>query len=107
MLVAAAGLALALALTIAVLRVGGSAGSGFVGGGAFLWAIPLTVGAVVGLSAWMLLDGTTPTATGSPYAESICPSCGRAVLEDWRLCPHCGAFITAEGDDTPELRDPR
>jgi hypothetical protein len=99
MLVVAAGMALALALGIVALQVGDSQFSRLLGPVVLAWAIPLTVGAAVGLSAWMLLDGTTPDGPDLVHSETVCPACGRTVLKDWRLCPHCGSFIVADSGE--------
>jgi hypothetical protein len=104
-LVFAAGMALALALGIAALQLGDARVAALIGPEAIEWVVPLTAGAVVGLAAWMLLDGSTPSPPDSLHAETECPACGRAVLRDWRLCPHCGAFIVAEDEGTPASPD--
>ena len=57
------------------------------------WALPLVVGGVVGVLAWtFLVDRTHPYQETPKHLEVACPTCGRPVLESWRLCPYCGAF---------------
>jgi hypothetical protein len=63
------------------------------------WIVPLgSLFVIVGVT-WLLLsqapadDGTAATL----YDSMACPSCGRLVMVDWRLCPYCGAMM-------PELR---
>ena len=57
------------------------------------WALPLIAGGVVGVLAWTLLvDRTHPRGETPKRLEVACPTCGRPVLESWRLCPYCGAF---------------
>lgn len=89
-----AGLALFSALGIAALQVGDSLLSRMLGVEALEWMVPLTTGGVIGLSGWMLLGKSGPAPSEHLYAETVCPSCGRAILQDWRLCPHCGAFVS-------------
>jgi hypothetical protein len=107
MLVVIAGLALSLALGITALRMSDARLARLVGPRAIEWAVPLVVGGLVGLTGWMLLDGTTPTGSEARYAETTCPACGRAVLQDWRLCPHCGAFLVAGPTSPSEAHEQR
>ena len=94
---AAAALALLVALGLAALRGGDSALSQLLGFRTLELAVPLAAGAVIGLGAWALLDDPPSPTQDAPYAEMACPVCGRAILEDWRLCPYCGSFVvTAE-----------
>ena len=99
---AAAATALLVALGLAALRGGDSALSQLLGFRTLELAVPLAAGAVIGLGAWALLDDPPPTTQDVPYAEMACPVCGRAILEDWRLCPYCGSFVA-----TTESLDPK
>lgn len=60
------------------------------------WIVPLgSLFVIVGVT-WLLLsqapmDGRSDAA---PYDSITCPSCGRQVMIDWRLCPYCGAMMT-------------
>ena len=92
---AAVALALLVALGLAALRGGDSALSRMLGFRTLELGVPLAAGAVIGLGAWALLDDPVPTSQDAPYAEMACPVCGRAILEDWRLCPYCGSFVAA------------
>ena len=95
-----AGLVLVGGLAIVALRPGDAFLPRMIGIEAFQWAVPLTAGVFVGLSAWALLGDSAPTASGPSPAETECPSCGRMILRDWRLCPHCGAFVSTDVDDS-------
>jgi hypothetical protein len=65
--------------------------------GIFMWVMPLILGASVGALAWLLLGGASSEQQGSGRAELACPVCGRPILANWRLCPHCGSLVhTAE-----------
>ena len=65
----------------------------------FMWLFPLGFLAllVVGI-VWLLrqasgssgaVGGPSQTAVGQP-----CPSCGRPVQADWRVCPYCGQQLS-------------
>jgi len=75
--------------------------TGIVVGGANapLWAVPVVAGVAVGILSWFLLTGG-PTAQEpeDDRATTIaCTNCGNSVMEDWRLCPHCGSSRTSVG----------
>ena len=60
---------------------------------ASFWAVPLVAGAVVSMLSWFLLSSSPAADTVSRQRRATvsCPSCGSALLDDWRLCPHCGS----------------
>ena len=79
----------ALAATLAA--VNGSLGfascSGTIGCG---WIIPLLAAGIIG-GVLLLLASQRPKSGEDPSAaEAVCPTCGAAVMSDWRLCPGCG-----------------
>lgn len=76
------------------------------------WIVPLgSLFVIVGVT-WLLLsqapmDGRSDAA---PYDSINCPSCGRQVMIDWRLCPYCGAMMTeatASAAASPAVDKPR
>jgi len=105
--------AIALGLGLAVATLGVSA---FVNGRLdlqgctatvpFGWTIPIVSLVVIGVAAWLLLAGAgtgRSSETDSRYVA--CPSCGRSVLEDWRLCPYCGLSLAASDRDAADTFD--
>ena len=66
------------------------------------WVAPVFAGASVGIVAWLVLSSMPEEPDVYTHTESACPACGRAVLDDWRLCPHCGTLIEhrTAGDDS-------
>lgn len=94
-LLLAVGGAIGIVVALLALLVAINAGLGFAGctGTSPLgWTIPLVSGGLIGGVAWMLLlrapnysDESEVTARRSVP----CPSCGKAVMRDWRLCPYC------------------
>lgn len=62
------------------------------------WAVPLGVLFIIVSISWFLLaqDRAEPEAEGS-YV--VCPSCGQAILRDWRMCPYCGERAVGPGTD--------
>lgn len=65
----------------------------------FMWLFPLGLLAVLALGiVWLFrqasgssgaVGGPSQTAAGQP-----CPSCGRPVQADWRVCPYCGQQLS-------------
>jgi hypothetical protein len=90
------GAAVALfALLLAVnqgLGFGGCTGTGPLG-----WSLPLVSGLLIGGVAWGLLF-TAPNRSDEKGARHCvpCPSCDKAVMEDWRMCPYCGRILPVE-----------
>lgn len=57
------------------------------------WAVPLSSVMVICGVGWLLLS-QSPRAPHSSGSDSIpCPSCGRTVMRDWRMCPYCGSAL--------------
>lgn len=100
--------------TVGVLIVGGAlfglllvinADEGFAGCTGttrFGWIAPLLAASIIGGLAWILL-GQEPHGDGldAPPAAS-CTSCGREVLDRWRLCPYCGTMLHLESTNRGE-----
>lgn len=62
-----------------------------------MWLVPigLIVLTVLGIG-WVV--GAVGGGTSAPWPAAparACPSCGRGVQADWRVCPHCGAALTS------------
>ncbi len=56
------------------------------------WAVPILAGGGVGLLSWLLLSADSRSDSATPRRTMVrCTSCGMELLEDWRLCPFCGA----------------
>ena len=61
-----------------------------------VWVVPLTVGALLALVALLLVERSSgPADEGVPAATS-CAACGKPIIEEWRLCPHCGELLECE-----------
>jgi hypothetical protein len=77
--------------------------SGFTGSAAATaagWTIPLLAGVVAGVVAWVLLLEEAPEDKHEAMPMAQCRECGRALADEWRLCPYCGTF--AQVDDGGE-----
>jgi len=86
---------IAVAVSLLGLLVVADAGRGFAGSvatTAFGWMIPLVAGALVGVASWLLLVGRENDEAASDLHSSACEACGQPIIEDWRLCPHCGTI---------------
>lgn len=66
--------------------------------GVLEWIVPIVAGASVGVCAWLVLKALPEDTEASTHTEEACPACGRLILDDWRLCPHCGTLV--EPDST-------
>jgi len=88
------GLLVVSMLTAVVAEIDGSGWAQLYSLGVLEWIVPIVAGASVGAVAWMIL-GAMPGAAEPPlHTEEACPACGRLILDDWRLCPHCGTLVT-------------
>lgn len=57
------------------------------------WVIPLVIAASVTLFLWLTMGQVRENEIDEGPVESACPSCGRPIMEDWRLCPDCGTLL--------------
>lgn len=99
LLVLVCGALAATAVLVAVLVMvnAGWVFEGCTGTMALGWALPLLTGSVVGVVAWALLFKAPHYSAEDDSPHSVpCPSCGKAVMEDWRMCPYCGSAVTRD-----------
>ncbi len=91
-----------VALASSIGPIAGSPGSVPIG-----WIVPLgSLFVIVGVT-WLLLS-QAPVDGGenaAPYGSIACPSCGRQVMVDWRLCPYCGAMMPEASPAIPTASD--
>lgn len=64
------------------------------------WLVPLVAVAAIGVVAWGVLR-TSRAGSEDDGKTACCPSCGRPVRADWRLCPNCGAFLDSASAAEP------
>ncbi|MDP2182739.1 MAG: hypothetical protein Q8K99_09250 [Actinomycetota bacterium] len=87
--------AAAAALVIAI-ETGGGIG-GCTSTAAFRWFVPLLAAAVIGGVAIMLLEGSPSESASTDTLQSgTCAVCGSAIMDEWKLCPHCGALLECD-----------
>ncbi len=61
------------------------------------WTIPIASLIVIPGVAWLLLSKTPDDPSDGAAAHSLgCPSCGRVLLDGWRICPYCGKTLGVE-----------
>ena len=87
--VAIASALLVLAWLVAAFDTGGSSDP-VSASSALVLAVPVVVLLVIGGLTWFLLTRDVE-ADGDAESYVECPSCGRSILREWRLCPYCGA----------------
>ncbi len=64
------------------------------------WTVPLVSILVIAAAAWYLLAQTEKDpGSAKEFRSAVCPSCGRNVLEDWRMCPYCGSGMPGTGPE--------
>lgn len=81
--------------------------AGTLGSSPLGWAAPVASMLVIFGVIWLLLSQTTTGGQdhGDLPRGEPCPSCGRQVLPDWRLCPYCGSILEEPtGDVSPAHR---
>ncbi len=72
--------------------------SGCTGTSVFGWVLPILAGLLIGGVAWFLLLSATNYGAGKgdrPHSVP-CPSCTKAVMTGWRMCPYCGRILPLE-----------
>lgn len=57
------------------------------------WTVPVVAGLTASGLAWALTVSAHGRQGRTRVAASVCPACGGTVMDDWRLCPHCGQRI--------------
>lgn len=98
-LTAVAGVFAAAAVMFALLFViNGRVGFiGCTGTSALGWTMPPLAGILIGGVAWALLSKAPHYSDDVRSRRSVpCPSCEKAVMEDWRMCPYCGRVLSPE-----------
>lgn len=84
------------AAVFGVLAFGFAAGPCGVTGWSSL-GVAITSGMLIGVTALVLL-GSRPLGAdeGEVYQGTPCASCGAALADEWRLCPHCGQMLECD-----------
>lgn len=65
------------------------------------WIVPLIGGIVIGLTSLALLQSgeeVDRTNENASMHASTCLACGNPILDEWRLCPHCGELLECSTD---------
>lgn len=59
------------------------------------WVAPILAGVAVGFIADIILE-SREDGESSGERVRVCEACGAELLDDWRMCPTCGAFVDEE-----------
>jgi hypothetical protein len=103
----AAGLLLSAAvLTIIVVVNEGVHLSGCVAATPLGWGAILLAALVIAVAGRVLYSVGSRFDEGPGFETSVCTSCGRAVLDEWRLCPYCGSDKSVPAPDGPPAPTP-
>ncbi len=64
------------------------------------WFIVLAAALIIAGAGWLLVRHGRSDSLGSngSLEGHACPSCGRFVLDSWRICPHCGRSLDQDED---------
>lgn len=54
------------------------------------WFLPLGLLALLAVGVVWVVRTVAQLASAMAPSPKVCPSCGKPVAGDWRLCPHCG-----------------
>lgn len=60
------------------------------------WGVFVAVGALAALVVLLLLEPEHPDGQGTEVGAMACVSCGRPMIADARLCPHCGTMLECD-----------
>jgi len=59
-----------------------------------LWLIIVLITGLLGLIIWLVVrppeGGKKPNTSAAAPSDRRCPSCGRSIPDDARVCPYCG-----------------
>ena len=59
-----------------------------------LWLIIVLITGLLGLIIWLIvrppIGGKKPNTSAATSSDRRCPSCGRIIPDDARVCPYCG-----------------
>ncbi|MDZ4654884.1 MAG: zinc ribbon domain-containing protein [Coriobacteriia bacterium] len=69
----------------------------------FGWMAPLLAVSIIGGLAWILLSQEPRSEERDVPEVVVCPSCGRDVRGQWRLCPYCGRMLRPESTSGSEV----
>ncbi len=61
------------------------------------FGVAITSGMLIGVTALVLL-GSRPLGAdeSETYDATPCASCGAGLVDEWRLCPHCGQMLECD-----------
>ncbi len=91
-----------VALVVAVLSLlnSGAQGQNGLAPAWYGWVVPLGSVVVILGVIWLLLAKAPSGDEGAArFRQVVCPTCGREVLDDWRLCPYCGGRLVPVSDE--------
>ncbi|MRR11668.1 zinc ribbon domain-containing protein [bacterium] len=62
------------------------------------WIVPLVGGLVIAMASLLLLDPGRHADDDDAVElrASACASCGSPIIDEWRLCPHCGQLLECQ-----------
>lgn len=62
----------------------------------FGWLLPVLTGVLVAGASGVLLRQER-SESPAPPEDRRCETCGKPVLESWRMCPYCGSVEAPDG----------
>lgn len=61
------------------------------------WTVPLITGLLIAGVVVLLLGSAEDTTEAPPeLRSSTCSACGTSIIDEWRMCPHCGELLECD-----------
>lgn len=61
------------------------------------WTVPLVTALLIaGIVMLLLSTGDDAGDAPTELRASTCTVCGSGIIDEWRMCPHCGALLECD-----------
>ncbi len=61
-----------------------------------VWMVSVLAGMLLGLVGLLLFEPPIDAPGSDVLKDTSCAACGKQIIEEWRLCPHCGQLLECD-----------